>query len=142
MLSLYMGIFAFAILVIASPIEPLSRLDNLSLRDPLPYEPRLGLSKPLLLSHSQVLGLTLSTPQTYRVTDPPKGFELFAQTECSVKHFLPGPTDLNVKECCKDVGCAEVASSKVVRLRCKDLDLSKFGRTGRQQFCMREGYQV
>ncbi|SJK98806.1 uncharacterized protein ARMOST_02075 [Armillaria ostoyae] len=43
-------------------------------------------------------------------------------------------------QCCDDVGCAVTTGPRDVHLRCKSVDLSRFGKSGHEQFCIREGY--
>lgn len=42
--------------------------------------------------------------------------------------------------CCDDAGCAVTTGPRDVHLRCKSVDLSRFGKSGHEQFCIREGY--
>ncbi|ESK84203.1 hypothetical protein Moror_16960 [Moniliophthora roreri MCA 2997] len=67
---------------------------------------------------------------------PPMGFDLLGHTVRWARVQEPR-TPATVKGC-KDVGCAAIPGSRDVNLRCKVLDLRKFGKSDHEQFCMRE----
>ncbi|KAJ8083157.1 hypothetical protein PM082_009026 [Marasmius tenuissimus] len=131
LLSLYMIMFTLTTTVFASPSKELIRFlrsEEILAEQGVPLDQVDAYHSPSM-SRTRGRSKKLASPRG-GVIDPPRGLTFLNQIK----------QNENVT-CCGDTGCATSVSPKIVRLRCKEVDLSRLGKPGRRQFCVKDGYQ-